>query len=177
MLFFLISKLFTPAALLSVFFLGFFCCRSKGKKWSFEILNLWFVPTIIALFVCFSIAMPSKLNSYRELFGWVAKSYPSQRILLIYDHLLPSAELYSNKRVLTIHDRRFQSLREIQFEDIAPYNYYDLNEAQDQLRLLNFNDNEVVFMVKKKDLEFVPAYLSDHFKNRKEMSDWYFYSN
>jgi len=32
-------------------------------------------------------------------------------------------------------------------------------------------------MVKKKDIEFVPAYLSDHFKYRKERNGWYFYSN
>ena len=176
-LFFLFSALFIPAALLSVFLLGFLCCRFKGKKWSFGVLNLWFVPTLMALFVCFSLAMPSKLNSYRELFGWISKSYPSQRILVIYDHLIPSAELYSNKKVLTIHDRRFQSLREIQFEDVVPVNYYDLNKTEDQQRVRNFNDNKVLFMVKKKDIKFVPAYLSDHFKNRKERNGWYFYSN
>ncbi|MCL6217736.1 ArnT family glycosyltransferase [Zunongwangia pacifica] len=176
-LFFLISKLFIPAGLLSVFLLGLLYCRIKSKNWSFEALNFWFVPSLIALFVGFSLAMPSKLNSYRELFGWVSKSYPSTSTLVIYDHLIPSAELYTTKEVVTIHDRHFQSLRETQFEDVPPTNYYDLNEFEDQQHELHFDGKKVVFMVKKKDLKFVPTSLSDQFKYRKELKDWYFYSN
>ncbi|MDT0643095.1 glycosyltransferase family 39 protein [Zunongwangia sp. F363] len=141
--------------------------------------NIGLMMLLVYLFVSFGFNKPSAIHSYKNIFEEAEKSFPNSSTLLVYDQLIPSARIYTNKNVITIHNKNFRSNRETQFEpgEMAA-NYLDIaNTKQVENLKQKLANPETILMIKQKDLESLPVDLGEYKPKKTKIGEWYFYSN
>ncbi len=123
-----------------------------------RLLSLTFIFTSIIL-VAFAFVgnqNPYMINTTKQLVEELkSKGLDDAENVIIYDQRLSSTAFYLDRPTMTVHHDRYNTNREVQFEQDSTYkNYYlDINDAEDKERfrkLLKNDDN--VFILKGKTM-------------------------
>ncbi|WP_373055880.1 ArnT family glycosyltransferase [Zunongwangia sp. H14] len=179
-IFLIIKQIYLPSVVL-LFLLIFSLFWLYRKKSGLSLINIsmGFTAMILVLYASFGFYNPSAINSYKGIFQEMENNFPDSSTLLIYDQLIPSAKIYTNKKVVTIHDNNYKTQREIQFESADnPVNYLDIsNEGEIEDLIQELLKPASILMIRKKDLKDFPLNPQDYKPKKTEIGKWYFYSN
>jgi len=120
-----------------------------------------------------------KINSVKPIALFIQENSPEKPKVLVYNYLLPSLSFYLDQDITTINHGRYTTQREIQFETNDKWrdnliNYFDEN---DRLRLLNLNEENSTYLIKRKKDVFPDTLqvIANRLKNKKEFEKFEVY--
>ena len=119
----------------------------------------------------------NQLNSIKHVIEFINQP-KSDKQVVVYNYLLPSAEFYTGKKIITLNNGHNTVQRETLFEKNDDWKNYLVN-IQTELGIKRadsiLNSNSVLITRKKHDLPESLNSLVRNLKNRKEFGSWVLY--
>jgi len=140
-------------------------------------LGVSFILCLILTHTLFSSSNPYKVNSVKDLIGFVKeKKGKDLNRLIIYDYLLPSASFYLDEKIVTVHNESFPTKREIQFEEGDEYqkDFIDLNLEEGAQHFQNLMDqnNNVLIERARHPMPDSLRYLLKKYNHEQQIDKW-----
>jgi len=161
-------------ALVLLYFIKFSPFNGRQKL---QYLGVAFIACLMLTHTIFSRSNPYTVNSVKELVSFVKqKKGTDLNRLIVFDYLLPSAAFYLDQNIVTVHNKSFPTIREIQFEEGEEYkkDYIDLRLDQDKEhfeRLMNQNNNVLIERAKHPMPDSL-RYLLKNYKHEQQLDKW-----
>ena len=126
----------------------------------------------------FLIQNQANLKSTKPVMAFIAKELKDTQTIFAYNYLLPSAEFYSDKKIVTLNNGHNTVQRETQFESDDHWKPYNLDvQTEDGIKqaLEGVKTNAVLIVRKKIDIRRSHNNLVENFKHTKDFGVWRIY--
>ena len=122
-------------------------------------------------------ANPLKFKIATPLAHFIRTHHLQNRILLVYDRLLPSLAFELDRSLITLNDGARSLRRETRFEPDSSYRryFYDLRKPEDRRRLLRLMQKEPTLLIVHKRLPKRAEDLKTVYTQRKKIGPWMLY--
>lgn len=161
---------------------GFYFLKYRKAESRFRpvYMGLSFTIALLASFALFAAQNPNPINSTKNLVQVVEeKTAGKENKVIIYDYLLPSASFYLDQEIVTVHKDNFNTRREVEFENGHSFRNTYINlqkEGEEQhLKDLLQEENNVLIMRKRTQLEDSLKYILKDFGHSEEVGKWRVY--
>lgn len=126
----------------------------------------------------FMIQNQASLNSTKPVMNFISQELPEVNTILVYNYLLPSAEFYSKKKIVTLNNGHNTVQRETQFESNDNWKYFnlDLRTGNGREKTISTLQKSTVLITKKKyNIDSKALFLLENFKHYKDFGVWRIY--